>query len=56
MGVLIFHPGWVQTDMGGVHALIDTKTSVAGMIEQISHFKIQNTGQFIKYDGSQLPW
>ena len=52
MGVLIFHPGWVQTDMGGMQALIDANTSVAGMIKQISCFNIQNTGQFIKYDGT----
>jgi len=56
VGVLIFHPGWVQTDMGGTHALINTKTSVTGMVEQISCFNMQNTGQFIKYDGSLLPW
>jgi len=56
IGILIFHPGWVKTDMGGPHALIDAETSVSGMIEQISCFNIKNTGQFIKYDGSQLPW
>lgn len=56
VGVLIFHPGWVQTDMGGMHALIDTKTSVEGMIEQISYFNLRNTGLFIKYDGTILPW
>jgi len=56
VGVLIFHPGWVQTDMGGTYALINTKTSVTGMVEQISCFNMQNTGQFIKYDGSLLPW
>jgi len=56
VGVLIFHPGWVQTDMGGTHALINTNTSVSGMVEQISRFNMQNTGQFIKYDGSLLPW
>jgi len=46
IGILIFHPVWVKTDMGGPHALI----------ELISCFNIKNTGQFIKYDGSQLPW
>lgn len=56
IGVLIFHPGWVKTDMGGQHALIDVQTSVSGMIEQISFFKMPQTGSFIKYDGSILPW
>ncbi len=56
IGVQIFHPGWVKTDMGGPHALIDTETSVKGMIMQIKQFELSNTGQFIKYDGSLMPW
>lgn len=56
IGVLIFHPGWVKTDMGGPYALIDAETSVVGMIKQINDFKMSKTGQFIKYDGTQLPW
>ena len=56
IGVLIFHPGWVKTDMGGTHALIDAETSVCGMMKQISEFKMSQTGRFIKYDGTQLPW
>ena len=31
-------PGWVQTDMGGVNALIDTKTSVSGLIFGVNFF------------------
>ncbi len=38
IGVQIFHPGWVKTDMGGAHALIDSKTSISGMIKQINAF------------------
>jgi NAD(P)-dependent dehydrogenase (short-subunit alcohol dehydrogenase family) len=56
VGVLIFHPGWVKTDMGGSHALIDVETSAGGMIKQISDFKMSQTGRFIKYDGTCLPW
>ena len=56
IGVLIFHPGWVKTDMGGPHALINAETSVCGMIKQISEFEMSQTGGFIKYDGTQLPW
>ena len=56
IGVLIFHPGWVKTDMGGPHALIDAETSICGMMKQISEFKMSQTGHFIKYDGTLLPW
>lgn len=56
IGVLIFHPGWVKTDMGGPNALIDAATSVAGMIKQISGFKLSGTGSFLKYDGTPMPW
>ncbi len=56
IAVLVFHPGWVKTDMGGTQALIDAKTSVTGMIKQISHVEMSQTGQFVKYDGTQLPW
>jgi len=56
VGVLIFHPGWVRTDMGGPNGLCDVNESIAGMREQIEKFDMQQTGQFIKYDGSKMPW
>lgn len=56
IGVLIFHPGWVQTDMGGANALIDSKTSVSGMCGVIEKFTLAQSGAFVKYDGSAMPW
>ncbi len=56
VGVLIIHPGWVKTDMGGANALLDTKTSVAGMCEQMERFSMGQTGKFVKYDGKSMPW
>lgn len=56
VGVVIFHPGWVLTDMGGPNALIDSKTSVGGMCEQLDRFTLAQTGKFIKYDGKIMPW
>ncbi|NOQ16647.1 MAG: SDR family NAD(P)-dependent oxidoreductase [Methyloprofundus sp.] len=56
VGVLIFHPGWVKTDMGGQNALIDTQTSIQGMRQVIAQFDLAQTGSFIKYDGSPMPW
>ena len=50
------HPGWVQTDMGGPNALIDTKTSVKGMAKVIDSLVLINSGRFYNYDGSSIPW
>ncbi len=54
--VLALHPGWVLTDMGGPNALIDTKTSTAGLTNVIEQSTPSNSGQFINYDGTELPW
>lgn len=56
VGVLILHPGWVRTDMGGPGGLIDSAESVSGMIKQIEGFTMAQTGAFLKYDGKILPW
>lgn len=52
----LLHPGWVQTDMGGPNALIDTKTSVGGMLQVIDDLSVQTSGGFFNYDGSTIPW
>jgi NAD(P)-dependent dehydrogenase (short-subunit alcohol dehydrogenase family) len=56
IGVLILHPGWVKTDMGGPNALIDAQQSIAGMRNVIAQFTLAQSGSFLKYDGSTLPW
>ncbi|MGR9100784.1 MAG: SDR family oxidoreductase [Gammaproteobacteria bacterium] len=56
VGVLVFHPGWVKTDMGGPNALISPEVSIRGMIGIIDCFDLSQTGSFIKYDGTPLPW
>jgi len=52
----VLHPGWVLTDMGGPNALIDTKTSVAGMMKVIEGLSSERSGNFYNYDGSVIPW
>ncbi|CAE6910960.1 SDR family oxidoreductase [Vibrio sp. B1FLJ16] len=54
--VLALHPGWVLTDMGGPNALIDTGTSAKGLSKVIEQSTQSNSGQFINYDGTELPW
>jgi NAD(P)-dependent dehydrogenase (short-subunit alcohol dehydrogenase family) len=56
IGVLILHPGWVKTDMGGVNAMLETDFSIRGMIRVMDEFQPSQSGQFLKYDGSLMPW
>jgi NAD(P)-dependent dehydrogenase (short-subunit alcohol dehydrogenase family) len=53
IGVLILHPGGVNTRMSSG---ITTEASVKGMRQIIDQFTLADTGRFIKYDGSELPW
>ena len=52
----LLHPGWVQTDMGGPSALIDTRTSVTGMLKLIDGLSPKTSGKFQAYDGKAIPW
>jgi NAD(P)-dependent dehydrogenase (short-subunit alcohol dehydrogenase family) len=56
VGVLIFHPGWVKTDMGGSNAPLEATPSVAGMRQAIAAFSLEQSGGFVKYDGTPMPW
>jgi NAD(P)-dependent dehydrogenase (short-subunit alcohol dehydrogenase family) len=49
-------PGWVRTDMGGSGAELDVETSVRGMRNVIDGLKAEDSGKFLSWDGSELPW
>ena len=54
--VIAFHPGWVQTDMGGRGAPIKPPESIAGMRKVIAGAKPSDSGRFLNYDGASIPW
>lgn len=56
VGVLILHPGWVRTDMGGRDAPTSPAESVAGMRAIIDEFTLADTGRFVNFRGEDLPW
>ena len=56
MIVVLFHPGWVKTDMGGPSALVPPKASVAGMRAKIAALTPADSGKFFNYDGQPIPW
>ncbi|MEX1204441.1 MAG: SDR family oxidoreductase [Dongiaceae bacterium] len=54
--VVVFHPGWVKTDMGGPGAQITPQASVAGMRKKIAALGLADSGRFFNYDGGAIPW
>ncbi|PSW21042.1 short-chain dehydrogenase [Photobacterium sanctipauli] len=53
---IALHPGWVQTEMGGPNALIDTQTSAKGLKQVIDSVGEADSGLFMDYQGNYLPW
>ena len=53
--LVLMHPGWVRTDMGGPTADIDVATSVKGMVDVL-----QDGGRsgcnYLNYRGETVPW
>jgi NAD(P)-dependent dehydrogenase (short-subunit alcohol dehydrogenase family) len=57
IGVLILHPGWVKTHMGGWdEAPLTPAQSVAGMRRLVDAYTPEMSGRFYRYDGRVLPW
>ncbi len=54
--VLILHPGWVKTDMGGDDAQLTPEQSAEGMIRLIDKLDAASTGKFLAWNGKELAW
>lgn len=54
--VASLHPGWVRTDMGGKGAPLEVETSVDSIFGTIQKLGEGDSGKFLQYDGSELPW
>jgi len=56
VGVLLLHPGWVKTRMGGADAPHEVDKSVHGMRQLIERFRPDDSGHFYRWDGTTIPW
>lgn len=51
IAVGIYHPGWVQTDMGGAAADITVDQAVEGLAARFEALNLETTGCFETWDG-----
>lgn len=56
ISVGIYHPGWVQSDMGGTQAAITLTASATGLIKEIDALNLTTTGTFKNWDGTPHPY
>jgi NAD(P)-dependent dehydrogenase (short-subunit alcohol dehydrogenase family) len=56
IGVLLLHPGWVKTRMGGWDAPLTPAESVTGMRALVDTFSMEMSGRFFRYNGTEIPW
>lgn len=56
IGVLLLHPGWVRTRMGGPDAPLTPAQSVHGMRALVENFRPEMNTRFFRYDGTEIPW
>ena len=56
IAVGVYHPGWVQTDMGGGSAEITIDASVRGLAARFEALSLESTGCFETWDGRAHPF
>jgi NAD(P)-dependent dehydrogenase (short-subunit alcohol dehydrogenase family) len=53
---VLFSPGWVKTRMGGAGAQITAEQSASDMRALIGRLTIEDSGRFLRRNGSDIPW
>jgi NAD(P)-dependent dehydrogenase (short-subunit alcohol dehydrogenase family) len=56
VAVVVLSPGWVKTRMGGAGAEITPEQSVGDMRKLVERLTMDDSGRFLRRDGSELPW
>ena len=53
---VVFHPGWVQTRMGGAQAPLSPAESAAGIQQVLLELGPEQSGCFLDYQGNERAW
>ena len=54
--VIMLHPGWVKTDMGGPDADIVPQDSIKSMLQLFDTLTLDKSGGYYDYTGRTIPW
>jgi NAD(P)-dependent dehydrogenase (short-subunit alcohol dehydrogenase family) len=54
--VLIVHPGWVKTDMGGADAPVGITASAEGLYSTLETWRGSGKEAYVDFEGNVLPW
>ena len=50
------HPGWVKTDMGTDAAELEVPEAAGAIVDSLLSLTIEDSGRFIRWDGTDHPW
>jgi NAD(P)-dependent dehydrogenase (short-subunit alcohol dehydrogenase family) len=50
------HPGWIQTEMGGVRALLTLEEAIPTLVRVMNELTLADSGLFFNWDGKPLAW
>ena len=56
IAVVLIHPGFVKTDMGGPNAEISPEESATGIVDVVDNTSMETTGTFMKWNGEPHNW
>ncbi len=56
IAVVMLHPGWVQTDMGGSSASLTMPESAAAIRKTVASLTMSDSGRFLTWEGEDHPW
>ncbi|KTD23562.1 oxidoreductase [Legionella lansingensis] len=57
VNIMLLHPGWVKTGIGGPDAEMDVKASVQAMLAVIEKYHKNSHAEALRsYDGQLIPW
>lgn len=54
--VLLLHPGWVRTDMGGPNGELAVEQAGEMLMKLILDADMSRSGKFMDIDGTEIPW